>query len=226
MEAWSAVSSEGTSALVVASNVVACCTSRSLVRPLVKRSWVMASALFLRRDVFAGNRQSALITAHVNVIARHVAEQRDQGGAPAEFRGGDLVPGRFRRAAFAAEHVNFPRGVEAGLINIIFKRHTRRNRQRTEHRLVMAGSGSRVGTGSVNRSAKGSRRRCHIARALPAPAPARFCKSRLDCTARSISESSSGSWKFFHHAVSGTGAFVSPPASGSLHCVGALTAGR
>jgi hypothetical protein len=55
------------------------------------------------------------------------------------------------RATRAAEYVNFPRGVEARLIDIIFKGRVGGNRQRAEHGLVVAGFGLRKGTGSVHR---------------------------------------------------------------------------
>ena len=76
--------------------------------------------LLLRVYVVAGNFQSPLITARFDIVARDFAEQRDEHIAFAELRGGDLRLGRFRRAACAAEHVNFPRGIETRLIHIIF----------------------------------------------------------------------------------------------------------
>ena len=54
---------------------LACCTSRSLVRPLVKRFCVMARACSCALMFSLAIVQPALITAHVNVIARHFAEQ-------------------------------------------------------------------------------------------------------------------------------------------------------
>ena len=114
------------SARVVASSVLACCTSRLLARPLVKRFCVIASDCSCARMFSRAISSSPLITARFDVIARDFAEQRDQDVALAELRGGDLRLGRLHGAAFAAEHVNLPRGVETGLIEIVFKRDARR----------------------------------------------------------------------------------------------------
>ena len=95
-------------------------------------------ALFLRRDVFTGNRQSLLIAARVNIIARDFPDQRYQHVAPAEFRGGHFGLGRLLGAADAAENVQLPGSVEAGLIDIVFKRDVRRQGKLADDRLVLA----------------------------------------------------------------------------------------
>ena len=89
----------------------------------------MARELFLRFDILVGDGQPSLVAAQVNVIARHFAEKCDQDIAPAKFSGRHLRFGRFHRAAFAAEYVNFPCRVEAGLIDVAIKRHAGRDRQ-------------------------------------------------------------------------------------------------
>jgi hypothetical protein len=76
---------------------------------------------FLRFDVLVGDGQPFLVAAQVNVIACDLTEQRHQNITLAKFGRGQLRLGRFDRAAFAAEHVNFPRRIETRLIEIVFK---------------------------------------------------------------------------------------------------------
>ena len=77
----------------------------------------------LRPEVFPGDHNPALITAHRHIIARHLAQQRHPGGPPVVHGGGHFRPGGLRRAPRAPKHIQFPRGVKARLIYIIVKRH-------------------------------------------------------------------------------------------------------
>ncbi len=174
---WMRLSSVGTSARVVASTVAACCTSRSRGQAVGETVLRDGQRFFLRVDVLAGDGQPCLIAAQVNIIARDFAEQRDQNIALAKFGGGQLRLGRFDRAAFAAEHVNFPRRIEARLIDIVFKR---RLTEAPETNRARAGFGFDAAAHKSRRrppSATGRRRRRRIARALRAPATGR-CADR------------------------------------------------
>ena len=64
--------------------------------------------LRLRGDVLVGNRQAALIPAHLEIIVRHFAQQRHHRAPAIKFGGGEIGPGGFLRPAFATEHINFP----------------------------------------------------------------------------------------------------------------------
>ena len=60
--------------------------------------------LVLRAKVFLRDRQIVLLAAQLDVVARDLTEQRDQHVATVFFRRGEIAPGRFDRAAHAAEH--------------------------------------------------------------------------------------------------------------------------
>ena len=148
---------------------------------------------FLRLDVLIGDGQPCLIAAQVNVIARHFAEQCDQDIALAEFRAGQLRLGRFHGATLAAEHVNFPRCIETGMIEVVLIRRWQVHRQCQ----APADSGLAPDARSSRRRrppwAKDRRRhRRYCARASRTRDWA-MRKSRFDCTARAINESNSAS---------------------------------
>ncbi len=103
----------------------------------------------LRLDVVARDRQPALVAADLHVAAGHVAEEHHQGGALAEFGGAHFGLGGLQLPAPAAEDIDLPGGVHAGLVDLVVEWRGRRNRQRPQNRLAMAGLLAAVRTGGV-----------------------------------------------------------------------------
>ena len=67
----------------------------------------------LRLRVRLRNSQPVLQRAHVDVVRRNLGRERDQGVLEVCFARLDRRPGRVNLAAYSAEHVQFPTGIEA-----------------------------------------------------------------------------------------------------------------
>ena len=119
----------------------------SVLEPVLRKG----QSLFLRFEVVGRNFQPALAAAQLNVIARHLAQQCYQHITPAEFRGRNFGLSGLDRPAIAAEHINFPRGIESCLIDIVFEGNTRGHRERAENRLILALVLTCVGAAGIHR---------------------------------------------------------------------------
>jgi hypothetical protein len=80
-----------------------------------------AQRLLLRRQIRPGDGQPPLKASQIDIIFRHVAEQRDQHGAPVLDAGAEVRFRRFNAPARAAEDVDLPAGVETGAKEVLFQ---------------------------------------------------------------------------------------------------------
>ncbi len=98
--------------------------------------------------------QSLLAASQFDIVPCHLGQQTHHRIVASLDRALPFRRGSFERAALAAEQVDFPRSVEAGLINVVLERKVRRQRQGPEERLVLALEFSGIGTGGIERRPK------------------------------------------------------------------------
>ena len=80
------------------------------------------SGVFLGFQIVLCDHNLLLVTAELDVIECHFSDDADLHVADIFDCGLDIGIGRFHVAAQAAEQVEFPHGVQTGLIKILFGR--------------------------------------------------------------------------------------------------------
>jgi hypothetical protein len=86
-----------------------------------------------------------------DVVACHLSQQAHHRIVASLDRSLPVSCGRLKRATLTAEEVDFPRGVETGLIDAVLEREVRRQRQRPKKGLVLTLFCTGGGSGHVDR---------------------------------------------------------------------------
>ena len=89
--------------------------------PFFKTLLGQRESLFLRTDVFHGDVEPILQGARVNIRAGDFRQQRHERVPVTKLRGVHISPTGLAGAPRAAEHVNLPRSIESGLIDVILE---------------------------------------------------------------------------------------------------------
>ena len=110
--------------------------------------------LTLRLNVLGHDRQPALVSAHVDVIARNITEQHHKRRAPVVFICTYFGARSLHFAAATSKDVYLPGSVDAALVDFVFKGRVLRQRHRAEDRLMMARLLAAVPTGGIGRRRK------------------------------------------------------------------------
>ena len=82
-------------------------------------------------DVLTRDGEALLVAARADVIPRDFRQQRDQHVALAVFRSANFSIGGFHRPPGAAENVEFPGGIETGVVKIVIQSRAGRQRRKT-----------------------------------------------------------------------------------------------
>ena len=82
---------------------------QSVLEPILREG----QGFRLGLEILIGNLQLPLVAADLNVVARHLAQQRHQHISPAEFGGGDFSLAGLDTTTRSSEHIDFPGGIES-----------------------------------------------------------------------------------------------------------------
>ena len=117
--------------------------------PALKAGACEFQSFLLQFEILARDFQSVLTAPQFDIIPRHLGQQAQHRIVAGLHRSLPFRGGRFECAALAAEKVDFPRGVEAGLINVVFEGEVRRQGQCANERLVLALKLSGIRSGRI-----------------------------------------------------------------------------